>query len=146
MTKLFQNPDGAGCQARAVLAYLSGHDGIEDSWSSEFKCFLAEPTVDRWHNCREQGYVVSMRAENFGKQINIAFFEHRNSDAICAIEWEQTTMNPPTIDSMDTGGTVYKDKWDTSHSTEWGEAMQMADWIFGRLQAFWNANRKSIAA
>lgn len=146
MTKLFQNPDGANCQARAVLAYLSSHDGIEESWSDERKDYLAEPTVARWHNCREQGYVVSLRAETFGKQINIAFFEHRNSDAICAVEWQQATINPPTIDTIETGGAVYKDKWDTSHEVKWGEALQMADWIFARLQAFWTANRKQQTA
>lgn len=145
-SKLFQNSDGANPQARAVLAYLSGHDGIEGSWNDARGGYEAEPTVARWHNCREQGYVVSMRSQNYGAQINIAFFEHRNSDRICAIEWEQTTINPPTIDNIETGGTVYKDKWDTSHEVSVGEAMQMAEWIFKRLAAFWNANKKSEVA
>lgn len=38
---------------------------------------------------------------------------------------------------MDTKGTIYKDKYDTSHSVEFGQAMQMAEWIFERLKAFW---------
>lgn len=136
---LFQNPDGANAQARAVLAYLSAHDGIEGSWSAEGKCYDARPEVARWHNCREQGYVVFMRAKDRSRQINIAFFEHRNSDSICAIEWEQLTVsgNPPTIESMDTGGTVYKTKYDVSHSVAYGQAAEMADWIYARLTAFW---------
>lgn len=84
--KLFQNPDGSNHQARAVLAYLSAHDAIEASWSDERKCYDACPEVNRWHNCREQGYVVTMRSKDYSRQVNIAFFEHRNSDGICAIE------------------------------------------------------------
>ncbi len=98
---------------------------------------MAEPTVARWHNGREQGYVISLRSLDYTKQLNIAFFEHRNSDSICAIEWQQLTMNPPTIESMETGGTIYKDKWDTSHSVDYGEAAAMADWVYERLTSFW---------
>lgn len=141
MTALFQNPDGANYQARAVLAYLSARDGIESSWDDEFKRYRAEPSVDRWHNCREQGYVVSLRAAN-GKQLNLAFFEHRNSDQIHALEWEQHSVhgNPIHIDNADFGGKVYKDKYDTSHRVDHGRCSEMADWIFGRLTDFWTAN------
>lgn len=137
---LFQNPDGANDQARAVLAYLSGKAGIEESWNSQRNDFGAKPTVARWYNCREQGYVVSMRSKQFAQQINIAFFEHRNSDDICAVEWEECTTNPPTIDS-EAFRKVYKDKWFSSHSESVGRASEMADWIFERLTAFWIASQ-----
>jgi len=125
-------------QARAVLAYLSGHDGIEASWSHDRGQYLARPTVAEWHNCRERGYVISMRAGEYtGPQINIAFFEHRNSDAICAVEWVQDTLNPPTIDTADFGGKIYRDKYDVSHRVSAGRADQMADWICNRLERHW---------
>lgn len=137
MGNLFQNnPDGADAQARAVRAYLSMYDGIEESWCSEWKRYEAEPQIDRWHNGREQGYVVTMRTAKLNRQINIAFFEHRNSDNICAIKWEQATLNPPTIDSAKFGD-VYKDKYDVSHSVSYGQVTDMAEWIYEQLVDFW---------
>lgn len=135
--KLFNNPDGADAQSRAVLAYLSQGDGIEESWDDERGSYKANPTVARWHNCREQGYVVSMISDSYVSQINIAFFEHRNSDCICAVRWTgKTTINPPTIESAEFDD-IYKDKWDVSHSVNYGEAFQMAEWIKEQLIEFW---------
>lgn len=144
MAKLFIRPDGASPQAAAVLAYLREGDGIEESWSADLKDYQADPQVDRWHNGREQGYVVSMRAKNYGKQINIAFFEHRNLDSICAIVFEVFTMNPPTLADIPEG--VYKTKWDTAKDFGYGEAAQMATWIKEQLVSFWKANDSSVSA
>lgn len=141
MASLFQNnDDGANCQAQAVLAYIRyAQSGIEPSWNADAKDYDARPQVYRWHNCREQGYVICMRGKGRHGQINIAFFEHRNSDEICALEWGQVTTsgNPPTIDTADFGGKIYKDKYDVSHRVQVGKAMEMADWINERLVAFW---------
>jgi len=140
MRPLFQETDGADPQAQAVLAYLNyGRDGIEESWSDEWKRYMAEPRVSRWQNCREQGYVITMNSKNRDRQLNIAFFEHRNSDEICAIKWEQKTMNAPTIETAEFGSHVYKNKHDVSHAVSVGEAMEMADWIFQQLTEFWKA-------
>ena len=126
---LFQNPgDGANCQAKAVLAYLQKYDGIEESWDAERSRYLAQPTFSRWENCLEQGYVVCMRSKDFRRQINIAFFEHRNSDCISAVEWEQCTTNAPCIETAEFGE-AYSDKFDTSHDEPYGNCVQMADWI-----------------
>ena len=129
--------DGASDQAQAVLAFLRSKH-IEASWNKECSCYDAEPKVSRWENCREQGYVDWFRPNSSLEQINIAFFEHRNSDSICAIKWAQTTLNAPTIDTMDTKGTVYKDKWDTSFSVNYGEVTKMADWIQEQLEEHWS--------
>jgi hypothetical protein len=131
------NPDGANYQARAVLAYLESRDGLENSWSELLKEYVAHPKVSRWENCREQGYVVWLYSPKLNKQINIAFFEHRNSDAICAVEWYQTTLNAPTIETAQFGDDAYKDKYDTSFDVGYGEAGKMADWIYSRLEEFW---------
>ena len=143
MAKLFINVDGADFQAQAVLAYLRQGDGIEDSWSKEYKEYQADPQVNRWHNGREQGYVVSMRSEGYVKQINIAFFEHRNSDSICVLVFEAMTINPPTLDNIPEG--VYKDKYDLTKSFSYGQALEASDWIREQLVLFWKANAKAEA-
>lgn len=144
--KLFQEYDGANYQARAVLAFLAGHDHIEGSWDVKRSAYRAEPTVARWYNCREQGYVVSLTTADYRKQINIAFFEHRNSDSICAVEFEAVTTNPPTIDTITEDMPVYKDKCDVSHTVRPGQASKMADWIFNRLEQYWNTHSKIAKA
>lgn len=145
MTKLFENPEGADAQSNAVLAYLAGHASIEESWNQEFHAYDAEPEIARWHNCREQGYVVSLRSQDRSRQLNIAFFEHRNSDEIVAVKWEQNTINPPTIETAKFGN-IYKDKYDVSHRASYAEAAAMADWIHQQLVEFWKATAQAKAA
>lgn len=138
MAKLFQNPDGADEQARAVLAYLSSNQ-IEMSWNRELQRHEAEPEVNRWHNGRERGYVITLRDPLRSGDLQIAFFEHRNSDEICAVEWRQTVLNPPTIsDLLKTDNPYVSDKYAVSHREEVGRAYEMAEWILGRLVAFWS--------
>lgn len=135
--------DGANYQARAVLMLLQRMT-IEESWNDEFQKYDAEPQVARWENCREQGYVVSLRAENHN-HLHIAFFEHRNSDNICAIQWEQNCLNSPTIDTAKYGDACYSDKWDVSHKVEVEECAKMSDWISEALTKFWCDNRKEVS-
>jgi hypothetical protein len=120
--------DGANYQARAVLMYLQGisHD-LEDP----------SPNVARWENCREQGYIVSIRTKNHNKQLNIIFFEHRNSDSICAVKWEQLSTNSIGITNAEFIN-IYKDKYDVSFSVSYGEIKEMAYWIHQQLEDFTN--------
>ena len=131
---LFNRLDAAAASAQACRAYLGQHDGIEKSWHNDE--YQARPEIARWYNCREQGYVISMRGPNYKGQINIAFFEHRNSDALCAVLWEEITVNPPTIDTAKFGS-VYKDKGDVSHSVSYNQPYEMATWIYEQLETFW---------
>lgn len=131
--------DGANYQAKAVLAFVQINGDIESSWDSEEKKYIAEPKVARWENCREQGYIISLKTKDYSKQLNIAFFEHRNSDDICAVKWEQNSMNTITIDNAEFGD-VYKDKYDTSFDVRYGEVVKMADWITKELNEFWVSN------
>jgi hypothetical protein len=139
---LFQNADGANYQAKAVLAYLSARDGIESSWSKENKRYEACPKVARWENCREQGYVVSLRSADYQKQINIAFFEHRNSDEICAVVFDGVFLNSPNFDNIPESHPYYHSKWDVNKSLGFGKAHEMADFIFNELTTFWNNTAK----
>ena len=122
-------------QANAVKAYLEMHGGVEASWDDNYKRY-APVHIAEWHNCRERGYVVIFMNPK-REQLNIAFFEHRNSDSICAIRWVQNTINPPTIDTAKFGD-VYKDKYDVSHSVGYGKASDMADWIMEQLGDHWS--------
>lgn len=136
MTKLKNYlEDGANYQARATLMFLQRDADIEESWNDKWKRYDAEIQVARWENCREQGYVVSLRNKK-REQLNIAFFEHRNSDSICAVKWQQESMNTLTIDNAKFGD-VYKDKYDTSHSVEYSKAYEMAEWIIEQLREHW---------
>ena len=47
MKPLFQNIDGAGFQAKCVLAYLESHKGIQSSWTNKKFCYQAIPMVAR---------------------------------------------------------------------------------------------------
>ena len=127
--------DGANYRARATLMFLQLYSEIEDSWNDKSKRYEGELEVGRWENCREQGYAVYLTAKN-GKQLNIAFFEHKNSDNICAVKWQQNSINTLTIDNAKFGD-VYKDKYDTSHSVSYGKAYEMAEWIINELKKHW---------
>lgn len=131
--------DGANYQAKAVLAFVQRFADIESSWNPEDKKYDATINVARWENLREQGYVLFMRTKNLDKQLNIAFFEHRHSDAICAVKWEQITLNSPNIDSA-VFGDIYKDKYDTSFDVGYGEIKKMAQWIVRQFNNFWIQN------
>lgn len=131
------NADGANYQAQAVLAmvrYGLG-DGIESSWDSDLKRYRAEPEVARFDNCREQGYVIYMRDRAFKEQINIAFYEHRNSDQIYVQINNERTLNAPTCEQI-TKRMV--DKWSCAHQVSVGEIEKAADFIVKALAEFWN--------
>ena len=132
--------DGACPEARAVLAILQGMGEIEESWDDKYKEYTSNIQIARWENGREQGYVVYMRVYNKGvEQINIAFFQHRNSDRIHAVKWIQNTFNSPNIDIAKFGD-VYKNKFDTSFSVGGAEIVEMAEWIHNELKNFYVAN------
>lgn len=134
--------DGAGSQARAVLMHLQGRGYIKSSWDDRFKYFRADVKVARWENCREQGYVVMLYNQK-NTQLNIAFFEHRNTDSIDAIVWMQNTIDSPTIDTANFNcgeQQVNKYKYDTSHSVSCNQYAEMGDWIFDRLTEWWEAD------
>lgn len=137
--------DGANRQAQAALAmfqYLIG-DGIEESWNETYRQYDARIKVARWENCREQGYVLSLMSDNFSKQLNIAFFEHRNVDSLCAVKWEQKTMNSPTIDTAQFGE-AYSDKYDTTFDVGHCEVTEMAKWMRDQFIDFWKETKNVI--
>ena len=89
--------DGAGWQAQAVLAYLKGNLGpiLADAY---YKTSVMVE-VGRYENCREQGYVFTLRFHTKKQgciQRNYAVYQHRNSDSICVLISNTFTINTPT--------------------------------------------------
>ena len=133
--------DGANKQAQAVLAMLQ-----YDSPQIDFGNTWDSIRLARWENCREQGYVLSLKSpeKKVWKDLHIAWFEHRNSDSIHAIKWEQNALtNSPTIDTAKFGDQVYSDKYDTSFSVGYGEILTMAQWIKSELET-WHEEKKEL--
>ena len=128
-------------QAEAVLAYVRYEigDGIDPSWDYEQKDYLAVPMVNEWVNGREKGYVITMTDKFWNKQINIVFYEHRNTDLICALMWENNRFGIPSIqDAIDFGH--FNSSSDYTHSVSVGRADEMAAWIKDQLYRFWVEN------
>jgi hypothetical protein len=127
---------GIGAAALAVQAYIESYDGVESSWNNERHRYDAEPRVAPWYNGRERGIVIYMTGARHRNQINIAIYEHRNSDSICALMWRQDTfLNPPSLATLPED--VFKDKWDVTGT--WGpdEAVTVARWAVDCLDNFW---------
>ena len=113
--------DGANWQAQAVLAYLKSQDIDID--------------VTRYENCREQGYIFFKKVTKDKKvsQINVAVYEHRNSDAICIVVFEKTTTNDPLETDV---WENMEDKWDTTSDFNYGEIVNCGDAIIEVFEEF----------
>lgn len=127
---------GIQAAALAVQAYLENYDGIESSWNSEKGRYMASPSVAPWYNGRERGIVVYMHSKASKGQINIVVYEHRNSDHICAVVWEQHTyINPPSLTGMPAD--IMQSKWDFTKMWSYTEAVVAAQWIYEQLDKYW---------
>jgi hypothetical protein len=135
-----------GNQALAVMNYL---DVSSDFLPYENGRYMgADFNTKPWYNGRERGVVVSMSI-NFAKTLHIAFFEHRNSDTICALKWETDRpyfnhpLEDPNIFDIAYGGKE-KTKWDTSFSVSPGEAGKMAHWIYEQFEKYYQEQTEAI--
>ena len=52
-------------------------------------------------------------------------------------------MNTLTIDNAKFENNYLNDKYDTSHSVGYGEANEMAEWIFDQFKEFWIFNTEN---
>ena len=114
--------DGANWQAQSVLAYLKSH-GNENI------------NVVRYCNCREQGYIVFCR-KNVGKkiiQLNVAFYEHRNSDRMCVVVFDKVTLNDPINSDV---WEFMEDKYDYTESFGFGEIVECGNYIVELIKDF----------
>ena len=109
MMYLADGTAGMNMQAAALLTAMSQY---EISLPEQF--YL---TTSPYCNCREMGFVLSIHSWQSKPQTNIAFFEHRNSDQLCAIKWEGRTNINGAVTPDDIPEEVYPDKY--TLSAEW---------------------------
>jgi len=125
--------DGAGWQARAVLAYLQGN--IFRLTDDKYYKKDMSISVGRYENCREQGYVFSLSfyGQSDGKpshfQRNYAVYQHRNSDQIIVLISNAFTINTPGIDEMwsDKGENPRSSQYDQGFA--WNDIAGCGEWI-----------------
>lgn len=114
--------DGANWQAQGVFAYLKG-----------IKPYGMCIDVTRYENCREQGYIFY--ASKGGKQMNVAVYEHRNSDTLCIVAFECS----PHLPSREEVWENMNDKWDVTKSFNGGEIKECAECILDIFEEFESA-------
>jgi len=133
--------DGANWQAQAVLAYLrtTKNNAIDKTWIKENKCYDASVEVGRYENCREQGYIFSVRYK--GEQRNYAVYEHRNSDQLCVVVFNGTTINTPTNDMVFEA--MGDNKWNFTKALGFGEIVSCGDYIVEDIKEFINKVQES---
>ena len=125
---------GINRQAWAVLALLSDMYPPDAPGGIEGGVHIG---TTPWYNGRETGFVFSCHPWGGGSAgrdpLFIAVFEHRNSDALCAIKWTaRGYMNGPRIE--DVPEEAFPDKWTHAFTCGWGEAGKMAQWIEKRFE------------
>ena len=125
--------DGANFQAQIVALIIKNHreEILDASYDKKHHEFMATLNIGRLENCREQGYVFSLR---YGiEQLNLAVYEHRNIDSLCVLEKEMFTLNTPTLDDMWMGK---KDKYDYDKDFKVGCWKECAEWIIDKFKKF----------
>ena len=117
--------------------------GIENPYSKWNEPVLM---VGRYENCREQGYTLSLVAQDCSEQIaHYTIFEHRNSDNICIQKFRGQFINTPGIDDI---WKDRKDKWDIDQSFDYNEVWEAYPWlrddIESELAAFYAERMKKF--
>ena len=133
--------DGANWQAQSVLAYLRSMYGwvVNETYNKEGKYNEAMFTVGRYENCREQGYVFSLRYKN--EQRNYAVYEHRNSDSLIVLVFDKITINTPYGENV--WGNM-KDKYDYTKAFSYGQIVECGDYIIEDAQQFINELKEKV--
>lgn len=124
--------DGANWQAQSVLAYLrvTKDNAIDKTWNKEFHKYDVSIEVGRYENCREQGYIFSVQYK--GKQRNYCVYEHRNSDDLCVVVFDEVTLNTPTLKMVcDAMG---DSKWNYTKAFPCGQIMECGDYILDNIK------------
>ena len=89
-----------------------------------------------WCNCREMGFVLSIRGSGAQPVSNYAFYEHRNSDDICCIVWEGETPISGAVTCDDLPKGVFESKYDYTKSWKVGHDWEVIEFIKEQLEAY----------
>lgn len=112
--------DGANWQAQAVLAYVREH-----ILEIDYEDFTAR--VGRYENCREQGYVISIRVET--NERHYAVYQHRNSDSLIVLISNGMCMDTPDVNFMWKDKGENATKYDYDKGFPYGEIVKCGEWI-----------------
>lgn len=140
--KIVDTSFGINRQALSVMYLLNREPDFANYKNGFYEVFIQ---TKPWYNGRESGFVVSMSPGTFSskKVIHIAVFEHRNSDQICALKWENERhyWNHP-LEDKDIFDVAYKNKgkFDLDFTVGPGESGKMADWVYDELSRFYKEN------
>ena len=134
--------DGANWQAKGVLAYIQDaiSNALYKSYDKKTNTNTAKAFVDRYTNCREQGYIVSVIMHNgFGQQKHWVFYEHRNTDSVCVYSFEGMlqpfTCNTPTFDRI-VAMANFNSSSDYEKSFELGKILECGEYIIDEIKKF----------
>jgi len=103
-------------QAYALMHFLSTQEPHtaryqDGEYQIEIRC---KPYM----NGRERGFVLEMRQGIGHDPVCLAFFEHRNCDALCCIRWVPS-WSREGYSASDIPESVYPDKWATTRSWDY---------------------------
>jgi hypothetical protein len=90
-------------------------------------------TTMPYGNCRERGFVLTFRCEN-GEAENIVFFEHRNSDQLCAIRWRGLPPISCAARYDDIPEENYRDKYDIKLSWPYMAINEAVRYVHGMIK------------
>ena len=79
-------------------------------------------------NGRERGFVLEMRQGIGQDAVCLAFFEHRNSDALCCIRW-QSAQYEHCYTASDIPDSVYPDKWSVTKSWDYMDLVGASKYV-----------------
>lgn len=126
---------GVNSQAWAVAVLLAQEEVEFENDEVKLRYSIA---TSPWYNGRERGFCFQF-GNWLGPILNIAVFEHRNSDALCALRWETKSldMNPPTIDRDGKLAYPTDSKYnDIAHQEAYREVGKMVEWIKEEFEKF----------
>lgn len=95
-------------------------------------------------NCREMGFTLSIFRAN-KEPLNICFFEHRNSDNLCALKWEGRLPVHGGSSVDDIPKKNYPDKWTLAKSVGCLQISEMIDWAKEEIKAATAQEEKDAA-
>lgn len=134
--------DGACWQAQAVLACLryavkSNLYKIGEGQDAH------EPIVQigRYENGREQGYVVRLMIDEIIPMVSFCFYEHRNSDQLCVIQFQSTGFDTPGLNTIWLGR---ESKNDYDKGFGYGHIDECAEFIINEMKRRWLEFKENV--
>lgn len=118
-------------QAYALMHFLSTQEPhtaryYDGKYRIEIRC---KPYM----NARERGFVLEIRQGIGHDPVCLAFFEHRNSDALCCIRWTPTFPRW-SYSAEDIPESVYPDKWSVTKSWDYMDLTGAYEYVLDVIQ------------